>query len=97
MINLSECKFGDKLRTRDGRLAIYCENSGNDNHVLMLESPTRGFMIITKYNDNGECKFFSQRSEGIYDILSKFDDDIEYTRYKVHGEPDDLAPILINK
>ena len=97
MINLNECKFGDRLRTRDGRLAIYCENSGNDNHTLMLESPTRGFMIITKYNDNGECKFFSQRSEGVYDILNKFDDNIEYTRRSAPGDPDYLAPIRIYK
>lgn len=97
MVNLNECKFGDRLRTRDGRLAIYCEKSENDNHILMLESPTRGFMIVPKYNDNGECKFFSQRSEGRYDILNKFDDDIEYTRRNAPGEPDYLAPILINK
>lgn len=97
MINLNECKFGDRLRTRGRRLAIYCENSGNDNHTLMLESPTQGFMIITRYKDNGECKFFSQRSEGIYDILNKFDDNIEYTRRSVLGDPDYLAPILIDK
>lgn len=97
MVDLRKCKFGDKLLTRDGRLAIYCGNSENDNHTLMLESPTRVFIIVTKYNDNGECKFFSQRSGGIYDILSRFDDDIDYTRYKVHGVPDDPAPILINK
>ena len=23
MINLSECKFGDKLKTRDGRMAVF--------------------------------------------------------------------------
>lgn len=94
---MRKCKFGDKLRTRDGRLAIYCKNSGNGNHTLMLESLTYGFMIVTKYNDNGECKFFSQRSGGIYDILNKFDDDIEYTRRNAPGESDYLAPILINK
>ena len=25
MINLSECKFGDKLKTRDGRMAVFLE------------------------------------------------------------------------
>lgn len=75
MINLNECKFGDRLRTRDGRLAIYCENSVNSNHTLMLESPTQGFIIVTRYNDNGECKFFSQRSEGKYDIIGKWEDE----------------------
>ena len=23
MVNLSECKFGDKLKTRDGRMAVF--------------------------------------------------------------------------
>ena len=27
MVNLSECKFGDKLKTRDGRMALFLQRS----------------------------------------------------------------------
>ena len=63
MINLSECKFGDKLRTRDGRMAVFlgypkhmpkvlaCAIQGNSNEYFPMFYSSCG---LTYYEQFGK-------------------------------------------
>ena len=73
MINLNECKFGDKLKTRDGRMALFLGKM-----FVFL-----GFTCAIK--DKGE-NFFAMyyKNDGTalnsildskYDIVGKWDDE----------------------
>ena len=75
MINLSECKFGDRLKTRDGRMAIFCEQDNYGGYCLVLEGEKQPFMIVDRYDCDGICHFF-KRADGKFDIVGKWEDDV---------------------
>ena len=53
MINLNECKFGDKLRTRDGRMALFLgRQSPSEGILCVIEDRYYGFLSMW-YNNNG--------------------------------------------
>lgn len=74
MINLNECKFGDRLRTRDGRMAIFCGKSQYRGFLLVLEGEKHPFMLINNYDSDGTCSFFSERSDGKFDIVNRWEE-----------------------
>ena len=75
MINLNECKFGDKLRTKDGRMAVFlgypkkmpkvlvCAVQGIDNEYYPMFYSSIG---RTYYEQFG----------GEYDIEGKWEDEV---------------------
>lgn len=73
MINLNECKFGDRLRTRDGRIAIFCGKSQDCGYLLVLEGEIYPFMLIDNYDIDGICHFF-KRADGKFDIVGKWEE-----------------------
>ena len=74
MVNLSECKFGDKLKTRDGRMALFL------GEVFML---IRGFSCSIKDEGMGFFSMFYRRDGKVfdgafgnkYDIIGKWEDE----------------------
>ena len=72
MINLNECKFGDKLKMRNGEMAIYVGiTPGCSIHFLVMESIEFGYGMLYGL-DNGVMGNLSERS---YDIVGKWEDE----------------------
>ena len=69
MVNLNECKLGDKLKMRNGELAIYV---GRDprcaSHFVVCNSVEYGYAMLYP-NDNGIVEHFDKR---YYDIIGKW-------------------------
>ena len=69
MVNLNECKLGDKLKMRNGKLAIYV---GRDprcaSHFLVCNSVKFGYTMLYA-NDDGIMEYCDKRG---YDIISKW-------------------------
>ena len=69
MVNLNECKLGDKLKMRNGKLAIYV---GRDphcvSHFMVCNSVEFGYAMLYP-NDNGIMEHFDERC---YDIIGKW-------------------------
>ena len=69
MVNLNECKLGDKLKMRNGELAIYV---GRDprcaSHFLVCNSVKFGYAMLYA-NDDGIMVYFDKRD---YDIIGKW-------------------------
>ena len=75
MVKLNECKFGDRLKTRDGRMALFLGEC--------FEFVQEGFVCAIK----GECVEFSTeyyKNDGTvlnsvyhskYDIVGKWEDE----------------------
>ena len=75
MINLNECKFGDKLRTRDGRMALFLgiySTFLNDFACVIKGDKDREFFTMFYRNDGKvvNCAFDSE-----YDIIGKWEDE----------------------
>ncbi len=72
MINLNECKFGDKLKMRNGKMAIYVGISpGCTIHFLVMESIEFGYGMLYA-SDNGIIDLSTERG---YDIVGKWQDE----------------------
>lgn len=73
MINLNECKFGDKLRTKDGRKALFLgRKSPSEGIICAIED--RCYMFLSMwYNDNGTPS--DSVYGGKYDIIGKWEDE----------------------
>ena len=69
MVNLNECKLGDKLKMRNGELAIYV---GRDprcaSHLLVCNSVKFGYAMLYA-NDDGIMEYFDKMD---YDIIDKW-------------------------
>ena len=69
MVNLNECKLGDKLKMRNGELAIYV---GRDprcvSHFLVCNSVKLGYAMLYA-NDDGIMANFENRDN---DIIGKW-------------------------
>ena len=75
MINLSECKFGDKLKTRDGRMAVFlgkgyefaegffCPIKGGENSFSIMFYRSDGKVFYSAFGNN-------------YDIIGTCEDEV---------------------
>ncbi|MGN0489948.1 hypothetical protein [Ruminococcus sp.] len=74
MTNLNECKFGDRLRTKGGQMAIYLRKSIVNHEVYVCaikNSEYSNFEI--KYWANGKRYYDNEPSE--FDIINKWEDE----------------------
>ena len=72
MVNLNECKFGDRLKMRNGEMAIYVGISpGCSTHFLVMESIEFGYGMLYA-SDNGVLEYATENS---YDIVGKWEDE----------------------
>ena len=74
MVNLSECKFGDRLRTRDGRMAVFLHKSISPNVYICVIENTERSHIEMKFRENGMRYYDNEPSE--FDIVGKWEDDV---------------------
>ena len=77
MINLNECKFGDRLMTKDGHLAIFLHRSYHDTNACVCAIRKDKFCIEQiKYHFNG--KRCDARKPKWVDIVAEWDDRFFY-------------------
>lgn len=70
MINLSECKFGDKLKTRDGRMAVFLEGyEFVQGFACAIKGEENSFSTMF-YRPDG--KVFYSAFGNKYDIIGKW-------------------------
>ena len=75
MVKLSECKFGDRLKMRNGKMAIYVGKAPHCiSHFLVINSIKFGYGMLYA-SDNGVMENLTERS---YDIVGKWEDEGEY-------------------
>lgn len=79
MINLNECKFGDKLRTKGGRMAIFIEHGEFKGsitvkpHTVIIQSiGTYSKWRMVDVRDDGVATFYSNDSND--DIVGRWED-----------------------
>ena len=75
MINLSECKFGDKLKIRDGRMALFlgkCFEFVQEGFVCAIKGEENSFYTMI-YRQDG--KVFDSAFGNNYDIIGKWEDE----------------------
>ena len=69
MVNLNECKLGDKLKMRNGELAIYVGRGPRcASHFLVCNSVKFGYAMLYA-NDDGIMANLKNRD---YDIIGKW-------------------------
>ena len=96
MVNLSECKFGDKLKTRDGRMALFlgeCFECVQEGFVCAIKGEENSFYTMF-YRQDG--KVFDGAFGNKYDIIGKWEDEIEKpaTPYEIKPDmPKAIKPI----
>ena len=76
MINLNECKFGDRLRTRGGKMAVFLHKSivvSHNVYICVIENTERSH-IEMKFRENGMRYYDNEPSE--FDIVGKWEDDV---------------------
>ena len=72
MINLNECKFGDRLKMRNGKMAIYVGKAPYCfTHFLVMDSIKFGYGMLSGL-DNGVMGNLTERS---YDRIGKWEDE----------------------
>lgn len=72
MINLNECKFGDRLKMRNGKMAIYVGKAPHcASHFLVMDSIKFGYGMLYGL-DNGIMENLTERG---YDIVGKWEDE----------------------
>ena len=75
MINLSECKFGDKLKTRDGRTTLFlgeCFEFVQEGFVCAIKGEENSFNTMFYRRDG---KVFDGAFGNNYDIIGKWEDE----------------------
>lgn len=71
MINLNECKFGDKLKMRNGKMAIYVGISAPCTiHFLVAYNEEYGYAMLYA-EDNGVMPYHRERD---FDIVGKWEE-----------------------
>ena len=78
MVKLSECKFGDRFKTKGGRMAIFLHKSfiNHEIYICAIERDKYSHLEM-KYWSDGKRYFDNEPSE--YDIKGKWEDEIEKT------------------
>ena len=96
MVNLSKCKFGDRLKTRDGRMALFlgeCFEFVQEGFACAIKGEGNSFSTMF-YRQNG--KVFHNAFGNKYDIIGKWEDEIEKpaTTYELKSDmPKTIKPI----
>ena len=75
MVKLSECKFGNKLKTRDGRMALFlgeCFDFVQEGFVCAIKGKEKSFFTMI-YRQDG--KVFHNAFGNKYDIIGKWEDE----------------------
>ena len=95
MVNLSECKFGDKLKTRDGRMAVFLGKGYEfvQGFACAIKGEENSFYTMF-YRQDG--KVFDGAFGNKYDIIGKWEDEIERpdTPYEIKPDiPKAIKPI----
>ena len=88
MVNLSECKFGDRLKTRDGRMALFlgeCFEFVQEGFVCAIKGEENSFYTMF-YRQDG--KVFDGAFGNKYDIIGKWEDEIERPDTPYEIKPD---------
>ena len=88
MVNLSECKFGDRLKTRDGRMALFlgeCFEFVQEGFVCAIKGEENSFSTMF-YRQDG--KVFHNAFGYNYDIIGKWEDEIERPDIPYEIKPD---------
>ena len=75
MVNLDVCKFGDRLKTKDGRMALFLGKC--------FEFVQEGFVCAIQCEDNSFSTMFYRQDGKVfhnafgnnYDIIGKWEDD----------------------
>lgn len=72
MVNLSKCKFGDRLKTKGGRMAIFLQKSfiNHEVYICAIERDKYSHLEM-KYLSDGKRYFDNEPSE--YDIKGKWE------------------------
>ena len=72
MVKLSECKFGDRFKTKGGRMAIFLHKSfvNHEVYICAIERDKYSHLEI-KYWSDGKRYFDNEPSE--YDIKGKWE------------------------
>ena len=74
MINLNECKFGDKLRTKGGDMVLFLYRSYVNRSAVVCSIKTSDFSArVIKYHSNGKRYHTNEPSE--LDIIGKWEDE----------------------
>lgn len=75
MVDLSKCKFGDRLRTRDGRMAVFLNKSivNHEVYVCAIENIEYSHLEM-KFWANGKRYYDNEPSE--FDIKGKWEDNV---------------------
>ena len=69
MVNLNECKLGDKLKMRNGELAIYVGRAPRcASHFIVCSRVRFGYAMLDA-NDDGIMAYFENRDN---DIIGKW-------------------------
>ena len=96
MVNLNECKFGDKLKTRDGRMALFlgeCFESLQEGVDCVIEDRKHSYFTML-YRKDGKVLYGIIDDD--YDIIGKWEDEIEKpaTPYEIKPDmPKAIKPI----
>ena len=74
MINLNECKFGDRLKTRDGRMAVFLHKSFviHEVYICAIEYDEWSHLEM-RFWANGKRYYDNEPSE--YDIKGKWEEE----------------------
>ena len=74
MVNLSKCKFGDRFKTKGGRMAIFLHKSFvcHEVYICAIERDKYSHLEM-KYLSDGKRYFDNEPSE--YDIKGKWEDE----------------------
>ena len=73
MLNLNECKFGDRFKTRGGRMAIFLHKSITPNVYICIIENTQRSHLEMKFWANGKRYFDNEPSK--FDIIGKWEEE----------------------
>lgn len=74
MINLNKCKFGDRLRTMDGRMALFLGRKSPSEDIICVIEDSHYVFLSMWYNNNGTASdsVYGER----YNIIAKWEDEV---------------------
>lgn len=75
LFDVNNLKFGDKLKTRDGKMGIYLKTDNYDGHLLIAIKHMEDNCYLNKYKikDNTLIESYS-RLNGDTDIIGYWED-----------------------
>ena len=73
MVNLNKCKFGDRLKIRDGRIAVFLDESIAFVGCFVCVIEAKEGNLTMFYRKNGKCLYSTFDCN--YDIIGKLEND----------------------